>query len=88
MGKELGAKSARKLRARLADLRAAANVSQVKRGRPHPLKGKFDGCLDLDSGHRLVIRPVDNPPPTRPDGGLDWSQVEAVLVTYIGDYHD
>lgn len=37
--RRLGASGARKLRARLADLDAAATPSDLVAGRPHPLKG-------------------------------------------------
>ena len=45
-------------------------------------------ALDLDGGRRLVMRPKDDPAPTKDDGGLDWSRVASVIVTAIEDYHD
>ena len=89
MIKELGPEGARKLMARLADLAAASNMAQVRRGHPHPLSGNFQGCigLNLDGGRRLVVEPTAEPPPMLPDGGLDWSKVDAVRVVFIGDYH-
>ncbi len=90
MTKKLGGKGARKLRARLADLQAAADVSQLHAGRPHALKrdraGQFS--VDLDGGRRLVFEPAHHPPPQHPDGSIDWRQVRAVRVVFIGDYHD
>lgn len=89
MLRELGRAGAKKLKARLADLEAAQVVTDVKRGRPHPLKGESRGrlALDLDGGCRLVIEPVQAPPPETPDGAVDWSSVQDVRVVMIGDYH-
>jgi proteic killer suppression protein len=89
MQKKLGAPCATKLRARLADLMAAASMTEVKRGRPHPLKGDLSGCmaLDLHGGNRLVIEPADNPVPSNADGSTNWSSVTSVTIVYIGDYH-
>jgi toxin HigB-1 len=88
--KKLGAACARKLRGRLSDLEAAARVTDLAAGNPHPLKGDRQGqfALDLAGGWRLVFAPDLNPCPTRPDGGIDWSQVIIVCIAYIGDYHD
>jgi toxin HigB-1 len=90
MTKKLGAKCTRALRARLADLMAAENMSEVRRGRPHTLKGNYEGCLGvtLDGGVRLVLEPTGEPPPTRPDGGINWTEVRSVRIVFIGDYHD
>lgn len=89
--KELGANSAKKLRSRLADLMAAANMAAVRIGRPHQLTGDFAGCiaLDLDGGQRLVVEAANDPVPTNPDdGSILWDRVDAVRVVFIGDYHD
>lgn len=87
--KRLGA-AARRLRARLADLAAAARVSDLVAGRPHPLRGDREGqlALTLDGGRRLVLEPAHDPVPALPDGGVDWSQVTAVRIVFVGDYHD
>jgi toxin HigB-1 len=81
----LGQVGTRKLRARLADLAAARTVTELVAGRPHPLRGERSGCfaLDLDGGRRLVFRPT-----LEPTGSLDWSRVNDVTITYIGNYHD
>lgn len=88
--KKLGAACARKLRTRLSDLEAAARVTDLVTGNPHPLKGDRVGqfALDLAGGWRLVFTPDHDPCPTRPDGGIDWFQVTIVCIEYIGDYHD
>lgn len=88
--KKLGAACARKLKLRLLALQAAARVSELVAGNPHPLKGDRHGqfALDLAGGWRLVFAPANEPCPTRPDGGVDWSEVTIVSIEYIGDYHD
>lgn len=87
--RRLGAPNAKKLKARLADLQAVANVMKLVAGRPHPLKGDRAGqfALDLDGGCRLVFEPA-NETATGADGVIDWSKVTEVRVVEIGDYHD
>lgn len=88
--KKLGADCARRLRTRLSELEAAIQVTDLVAGNPHPLKGDRAGqfALDLAGGWRLVFAPDHTPCPTRPDGGIDWSQITIVRIEYIGDYHD
>ncbi len=88
--RELGAKGFKKLRARLEDLAAAARVTDLVAGRPHPMRGDLSGqfAVDLDGGCRLVFRPSARPPPPSPAGGIGWDQVSSIVITYIGDYHD
>jgi len=56
----------------------------------HELKSDRRGQLavDVSKNERLVFEPADDPPPTKPDGGLDWSQVTAVRILEVVDYHD
>lgn len=88
--KILGAQSAKKLQLRLAELFAAESVRELIAGRPHPLAhdrvGQF--AVDLHRGHRLIFKPAKEQPPTLPDGGVDWSNVSAITIIEIGDYHD
>jgi len=88
--KKLGDASARKLRVRLSALEAAERVTDLVPGHPHPLKGDRRGqfALDLDGGKRLVFTPDHEPYPVKEDGGIDWSQVTAVRIEFIGDYHE
>ncbi|HIK12331.1 MAG TPA: killer suppression protein HigA [Oscillatoriaceae cyanobacterium M33_DOE_052] len=88
--RKLGKNTARKLKARLADLMAAANVSELQAGRPHPLKGDRVGQFALDLVHpqRLVFKPAHETIPRLEDGGIDWSQVTQIYIIWIGDYHD
>ena len=86
----LGAACAKKLMVRLQALEAAARVTDLVAGNPHPLKGDRYGefALDLAGGWRLTVVPAHNPCPATPDGGSDWAQVTIVTIEYIGDYHD
>lgn len=88
--KKLGANCARKLRSRLADLKAAESVTGLVAGKPHPLRGDRLGqyAVSLQGGVRLVFESANEPVPQKEDGGIDWSQVTAVRIVFIGDYHD
>lgn len=90
MKKRLGSQGAKKLRRRLADLAATSRVSDLVAGDPHPYTGDKKGLysLDLDGGRRLLFEPSDDPPPTKPDGGIDWSQVTSIVIVFVGDPHD
>jgi proteic killer suppression protein len=87
-----GASSARKLRARLDDLIAAANLAYGPKlpGRFHGLAGDRAGqySLDLHGGYRVVFEPANRPLPLTADGTLDLSKVTTIKVVYVGDYHD
>jgi len=88
----LGAPSAKKLRTRLDDLIAAANLEIMRKlpGRFHGLTKERAGqyALDLHGGCRLVFEPANNPLPTRADSTLDLKKVTTIKVVEIGDYHD
>jgi proteic killer suppression protein len=45
-------------------------------------------AVDLVHPDRLVFKPADDPPPRKPDGGLDWTQVRSIEIVGIGDYHE
>ncbi len=88
--RRLGGKGARRLRARLADLRAASRIKDLVAGRPHPLKYDREGqfAVDLDGGRRLVFVAANEPVPSDQDGSVAWDQVTSVRIVFIGDYHD
>jgi proteic killer suppression protein len=92
MRKTHGAERARRLRRRLDQL-AAAEVLDVLRhlpGRCHELTGDRRGQLsiDLDGPYRLLFEPVDQPLPTKEDGGLDWTRVTKIRILGVEDTHD
>lgn len=86
----LGPDNASKLRARLDDIVAAQNVTDIIAGKPHPLLGDRAGqfSISLAGGTRLVIEPHHDTVPRKSDGSVDWVAVTAISVCYIGDYHD
>lgn len=83
---------AKLIRRRLDDLRAAPVLEMMRKlpGRCHELKGNRAQQLsiDLDGPYRLIFRPFANPLPTKPDGGLDWTKVTAVVIEEVVDTHD
>lgn len=84
--------AADKLATRLDDLVAAANLDALRTlpGKWEELTGDRKGQLScrLDKKLRLVIRPTLQPPPAKPDGGLDWRAVDAVTILEVENYHD
>lgn len=85
-----GLPCAKKLQGRLADLEAAAFVTELIAGRPHPLKGNRLGqfAVDLYGAVRLVFEPDHDPLPRNADKSIAWNQVNKIRIVFIGDYHD
>lgn len=85
-----GDRCAKKLMARLADLRAAASMAEFRRlpGRCHELEGDRRGqlALELEGGKRLIFSPTGSDV-HRANGGLDWDLVEGVCLIEVIDYH-
>jgi len=83
---------AKLIRRRLDDLRAAPRLDTMRSlpGRCHELTGDraFQLSIDLDGPYRLIFAPAHNPVPTKPDGGLDWTNVTAITVIEMVDTHD
>ena len=89
--KELGKIGAGILRTRLDQMLEAENLETLRfaAGSWHELKGDRKGQLacSLQGKDRLVFTPANDPRPIKPDGGLDWSKVTAVINLEIIDYH-
>ncbi len=88
-----GAKRAMLIRRGLDELKAAQTLDIMGFLRParcHELKGSRAGELsvDLDHPYRLVFKPDHNPLPTKPDSGLDWTQVTSIKILGVEDTHD
>ncbi len=91
-----GSLRARKIRLRMAELRAAVCLMDFwppksGPGRCHELtQGKRKGQLsvDLDHPYRLIFSPAHDPIPTHQDGGLDWSQVTSIVILGVEDTHE
>ncbi|MGA7615299.1 MAG: killer suppression protein [Thermoanaerobaculia bacterium] len=83
----------KKIRQRLDEFNAAENLAVIgllPGPRCEELKGSRTGQLSVRAhgGFRIIFRPAQEPPPTKPDGGLDWKSVTALHVLSIEDYHD
>ena len=89
--KELGVAGAKALKLRLEQMRYAKNLETLRfaPGDWHELTGNRKGELacSLRGLDRLVFTPANDPVPTRPSGGLDWTQVTAIINLEIIDYH-
>lgn len=89
--RKFGARSAKKITNRLAMLRYAGTLGDLRGGlgRLHELKGDRKGqlALDITGNMRLVLEPAHEPVPTKDDGGLDWTQITAVRILEVVDYH-
>lgn len=94
MIKAYGSQRSRKLKIVLASLRAALNFGifappYSPPHRCHELTGNMKGLISLDLGHpyRLIIKPVNDPKPVCPEGGLDWNKVTAIEIQGVEDTH-
>ena len=94
MLKAFGQPRAKRLKVVMTALRAVPHLGVF--GPPyspphrcHELTGNRKGTLslDLDGPYRLIIRPIDNPLPERPEGGLDWHRVTAIKILGVEDTH-
>ena len=87
-----GADVSKKLKTRLDDLDAAQCMQHMRKlpGHWEELKNKRAGQFSarLHGGMRLIVKPQKHPPPTKPDGGLDWSAIESIYIVEMVDYHD
>lgn len=86
-----GADLAKQIRKRLDDLDAAGNLEDMRTlpGKCEELSGNRAGELSvhLNKNWRLIFKPNHTPKPTKADGGLNWTQVTAVQITEVVDYH-
>ena len=90
--REYGERMSRLIMMRLAVLREAANLAEAQ-ARPalglHPLSENRAGqfAVNLVYPYRLVFRPNHNPIPRRPDVGINLTQVTAITIIEVVDYH-
>ena len=88
--KELGQNGASVLLYRLDQLKSADSLEDLRfqPGHWHELIGDRWGQLavSLSGRIRLIFEPYDLRP-EKPDGGLDWSRITAVVIVEITDYH-
>ena len=89
--REWGAEHWRLLRRRLASLRAAPTLEEMKGvpGNCHPLhedrRDQF--AISLWGPYRLIFVPDHDPIPRLDDGGIDRTLVAQILITEVTDYH-
>jgi len=87
-----GQDQAKRIRRRLDDLRAADCLEDLRNGpgRLHELKGDRAEQFSLDLVHpyRLLFTVANDPIPRKEDGGLDWTQISAILILGVVDTHD
>ncbi|KAF0220466.1 MAG: proteic killer suppression [Geobacteraceae bacterium] len=93
MVKRHGPHRAKLLQKRLFELRAATvmeDIFRLPQARCHELHGNRKGTLSVDLDHpfRLIFEPADEPIPTKPDGGLDWTKVTTIRILGIEDTHE
>jgi toxin HigB-1 len=82
-----GAACAKRILARIADLGAASSLADFRGlpGRCHALRAERQGqfALEVSGSRRLVLEPV---PPLRGED-TPWSEIDAVEVVELVDYH-
>lgn len=88
--RKYGSEGAKKIRARLDDLRDAERLADMRRlpGHCEELLHDRKGQLSIrvHQGYRIIFTPQD-PVATTPEGGLDWNATRAIRVVGIEDYH-
>ena len=87
-----GAENDKKLRTRLDDLVDAQSMDDMRNlpGHWEELNNDRAGHFSarLHGGLRLIVKPQKQPPPTKPDGGLDWRAIDSIYIIEMVDYHD
>ena len=89
--REFGKLRADKIKTRLAQLRSAANLEEVRYlpGNFHELTQNRKGqwACDLDQPYRLVFTPHEEPIPTNEHGQYVWMEIMGIEVKEIVNYH-
>lgn len=92
MERAYGKDMARRLKQRLAELKAAdtlSDISHLPPARLHELTGNLKDHFSVDLVHpyRLLFVVDNDPLPRGPQGGVDRGAVTAILVVDIKDTH-
>ncbi|AWO01852.1 killer suppression protein HigA [Chitinophaga alhagiae] len=89
--KEFGKNRAEKIKTRLAQLRFADNLEEVRHlpGNFHELTNNRKGqwACDLDQPYRLIFTPHENPIPNNEHGQYVWMEIKGIEVIEIVNYH-
>ena len=84
--------TSKKLKNRLDDLDAAQSMEDMRSlpGHWEELKKDRAGQFSarLVGGLRLIVKPQKQPPPTKPDGGLDWRAIDSIYILEVEALHD
>jgi len=90
--REFGKIRAEKIQIRLAQLRFATSLEDVRHmpGNYHELlhnrKGQW--ACDLDQPYRLIFKPHNLPIPTYQNGNYCWSEIFGIEIIEIVNYHN
>lgn len=92
LNREYGARVASLIRARVATLENASDLSQVSTKPPerrHQLTQNRDEQYAVAIHHqlRLVFEPDHQPVPRNADGGINTDAVTAIVIIAVIDYH-
>ena len=91
LAKEFGKFRADKIKTRLAQLRFATTLEEVRNlpGNYHELTNNRKGqwACDLDQAYRLVFTPHENPIPTNEHGQYVLMEITGVEVIEVVNYH-
>ena len=86
-----GDRRAKKMMMRLQEIHAAETLDDLSHahGHYHELHGDRKGQIScsLDGSFRLILKPAEDPPPQKADGGLDRNEVRGLIVIGVEDYH-
>lgn len=89
---DYGADCAAIIMRRRSQMEAAVSLAEFLRlpGKGHELTGDLAGhyAVAINADYRIIFRPLPEPPPRTPDGGIDTDKVVHCLITEIRDYHD
>jgi toxin HigB-1 len=81
----LGSETARKLRARLADIQAATDMSDLPVGQPteNPWRPERLAIM-LSNASRLEVEVANRPVPKNRDGTVQWVKVTKIQIVAVG----
>lgn len=90
--KKYGDVQARLIAKRINEIKASNNLAILKslpQARLHELENNRKGQLSVDVKHpyRLIFIPDYDDPPRKPDGGLDWNQIDRIKILEIKNTH-
>lgn len=89
--KEFGKTRFEFFKKRMNALHMAENLEELRHlpGNWHELKNERKGqwACDLDQPYRLIFEPQEKPIPTDQSGKYIWSEIKAVKIIEITNYH-